>query len=148
MTRDAFGPNLRRKRIQRGITLDQIAQSTKIGLELLEGLERNDFSGWPLGIYARAYIRQYAYAVGVDPDATVDEFCRWFPEGDRRAERTVREHAEIIGHDLSWRDEVPPAVGDERRGAAAASSSTARPAAQSHAMNALVSRLRRAFYRA
>lgn len=146
MTRDAFGPNLRRKRIQRGITLEQIAHSTKIGLELLEGLERNDFSGWPLGIYARAYIRQYAYAVGVDPDATVDEFCRWFPEGDRRAERTVREHAEIVGHDLSWRDEVPSTVGADRRGAAAAS--TQRPAAQSHAMTALVSRLRRAFHRA
>jgi transcriptional regulator with XRE-family HTH domain len=106
MTREAFGPNLRRLRLQRGITIEQIADSTNIAQDLLEGLERNDFSEWPTGIFARAYVRQYAYAVGLDPDSTVDEFCRWFPEGDRRAEPVIREHAEMVGHDLDWRDNV------------------------------------------
>jgi transcriptional regulator with XRE-family HTH domain len=107
MSRDAFGPNLRRIRVQRGISIDKIAADTKVSAELLVGLEKNDFSEWPTGIYARAFIRQYAYAIGVDPDSTVDEFCRWFPQGDRRAERIVREHAGIVGHDLAWRDEAP-----------------------------------------
>ena len=106
MTREAFGPNLRRLRVQRGITVEQIAETTNIAQDLLEGLERNDFSEWPTGIFARAYVRQYAYAIGVDPDATVDEFCRYFPQGDRRAESTMREAAEIVGHDLSWQDDV------------------------------------------
>ena len=78
------------------------------------GLERNDFSHWPYGIYARAYVRQYAKAIGVDPDTTVDEFCRWFPQGDRRVEKVVKEHAEIVGHtDLAWKDDVAP-HGDRR----------------------------------
>ena len=47
MTREAFGPNLRRLRLQRGITIEQIADSTNIAQDLLEGLERNDFSEWP-----------------------------------------------------------------------------------------------------
>lgn len=106
MTRDAFGPNLRRIRLQRGISLDQIADITNIAPDLLAGLERNDFAEWPTGIFARAYVRQYANAVGVDPDATVDEFCRNFPQGDRRAEAAMREHAAIVGHDLSWQDDV------------------------------------------
>jgi transcriptional regulator with XRE-family HTH domain len=119
MSRDAFGPNLRRLRLQRGITLEQIAKLTNVPGELFAGLERNDFSQWPVGIYARAYVRQYAYAIGVDPDSTVDEFCRWFAHGDRRAERVVREHSQIVGHDLSWRDEVPASAGDvDRRGGA------------------------------
>jgi transcriptional regulator with XRE-family HTH domain len=119
MTRDAFGPNLRRLRIQRGVTLPQIADATKVSVELLTGLERNDFTYWPGGIYARAYIRQYADAIGVDPDATVDEFCRWFSQGDRRALRGVREHAEIVGHELTWQDEVPDGTSDsDRRGPA------------------------------
>ena len=95
MSRDAFGPNLRRLRRRRGVSLASIAESTKISVDLLAGLERNDFSRWPNGIYARAYIRQYAYAIGVDPDATVDEFCRWFPQGDRRVYQTMSEQAEI-----------------------------------------------------
>jgi cytoskeletal protein RodZ len=100
--------------------MEQIAESTNIARDLLEGLERNDFSEWPAGIFARAYVRQYAYAIGVDPDSTVDEFCRFFPEGNRRAERVLREHASLVGHDLRWKDDVENErrmtdVGDGRR---------------------------------
>ena len=137
MTRDAFGPNLRRIRLQRGITIEQIADRTNIAEDLLEGLERNDFSEWPTGIFARAYVRQYAYAIGVDPDSTVEEFCREFPQGDRRAEAALREHAEIVGHVLEWRDDV-----EERRRAG----ETADPATLDRPVphSSILSRLRRA----
>lgn len=86
--------------------MEQIAETTNIAQDLLEGLERNDFGDWPVGIFARAYVRQYAYAIGVDPDSTVDEFCRFFPEGDRRAEGVIREQAAMLGHELQWDDDV------------------------------------------
>jgi len=116
MSRDAFGPNLRRLRLQRRLTIEEIAAATRIPAELLHSLERNDFENWPAGLFARAYVRQYAEAVGADGEATVDEFCRWFPAGDRRVGRTVREHAEIVGHASEWHDEIPSDVGRERRG--------------------------------
>ena len=106
MTREAFGPNLRRLRLLRGLSIEQIADRTNIAPDLLEALERNDFSEWPSGVFARAYVRQYAQAVGADPDTIVDEFCRYFPQGDRRAEGVMREHAAIVGHDLDWQDDV------------------------------------------
>src|SRR4029450_10920741 len=114
--REAFGSNLRRTRVQRGVSLEQIAQRTKVSLDLWEAMERNDFSRWPSGIFARAYIRAYAVAIGVDPESTVDEFCRWFPQGDRRIGDVIRGQAEIVGHPLEWKDEVPPSVkaGDRR----------------------------------
>jgi transcriptional regulator with XRE-family HTH domain len=148
MSRQAFGPNLRRIRIQKGISIEKIAAGTKISADLLNGLERNDFSRWPIGIYARAYVRQYAYAIGVDPDSTVDEFCRWFAEGDRRAERTVREQATIAGLDtLAYRDEPPASAGGDRR--AGKRRAGERPKTQPAAQGAgLLVRLRRAFTRA
>jgi transcriptional regulator with XRE-family HTH domain len=100
-----FGPDLRRIRIERGLSIEAIAKETKITADLLAGLERNDFARWPTGLYARAYVRAYAQHIGVDPDATVDEFCRWFPQGDRRAERRMREHSAIVDHQLEWRDD-------------------------------------------
>jgi transcriptional regulator with XRE-family HTH domain len=116
MSRDAFGPNLRRIRIQRHLSVEQIAKTTKVAASLFHGLEQNDFSEWPSGVYSRAFVRQYAEAIGVDADSTVDEFCRWFPQGDRRVERTIREQAEIVGHeDLTWED-VPPGDQVDRRG--------------------------------
>jgi transcriptional regulator with XRE-family HTH domain len=123
--REAFGPNLRRLRLQRGLTLDQIADRTKVGVALWDDLEQNDLSRWPSGIFARAYIREYAEIVGADPDVTVDEFCRWFPEGDRRAERLIRGHAEIVGHPIKWHEQVPPEA-DRRAGASQASDEAAK----------------------
>ena len=120
--RDAFGPNLRRIRVQRGISIYEIVTATNVNAALWEGLEANDLKRWPTGIYARAYVRSYATVIGVDPEATVDQFCRCFPQGDRRAEIVIRGHAEIIGHhDLQYRDQLPPDAGeDDRRGAGAA----------------------------
>jgi len=118
--REAFGPNLRRLRVKRGISLETIAAATKVHTDLWAGLERNDFSRWPAGIYARAYVRAYALEVGIDPDTTVDEFCRMFPNGDRRVARVVREQAALVGHDLRWKDDLVGSVTDEKRSAAPA----------------------------
>jgi len=41
-SRESFGPNLRRIRMQRGVSLDAIARSTKVCVSLWEGFERNE----------------------------------------------------------------------------------------------------------
>lgn len=104
--RDTFGPKLRSERERRGISLETIASVTNVGVELWHGLERNDFSRWPTGIFARAFVRDYARAVGLDSDEVVDEFCRLFPIGDRRASRVIRAQAELIGQSTEYQDEV------------------------------------------
>jgi transcriptional regulator with XRE-family HTH domain len=114
-----FGPRLRRERERRGISLETIAAATKVGADLWEALERNDFARWPSGIFARAFIRDYARVLGLDPEELVDEFCRLFPVGDRRADRLILAHAELIGHQASGLKDanlVPPS-GDRRAGA-------------------------------
>jgi hypothetical protein len=75
-----FGAQLRRHREQKGIGLHTIVQSTKISVGLLEALERNDISRWPTGLFRRAFIRAYATAIGLDPESTVREFLRHFPD--------------------------------------------------------------------
>ena len=142
---DAFGPNLRRIRVQRGVSVHDITAATNVSAALWEGLERNDLTRWPTGIYARSYVRSYAKAIGVDPEATVDEFCRCFPHGDRRAEIVIRGHAEIIGHmDLQWRDHLPPSAadGDRRAGAADAAPPGKAQSSRSTAVGQVVGRLR------
>src|SRR5438093_6447226 len=74
--RETFGPRLRSERERRGISIETIVTVTKAGADLWIGLERNDFSKWPSGIFARAFVRDYAKAVGLDADEVVDEFCR------------------------------------------------------------------------
>ena len=80
-----FVTRLRRERLRNGISLDDIATPNRIKVELLEAFENNDLTDWPRGLYARAWVRAYATAVGLDPADTVDEFCRLYLHGDRRA---------------------------------------------------------------
>ena len=112
--RHTFGPRLRSERERRGISLDTIAVATKVSADLWDGLERNDFSRWPSGIFARAFVRDYARAVGLDADEVVDEFCRLFPIGDRRASRLIKAQAELIGHSPALTETMMPTTGDRR----------------------------------
>ena len=60
------GEFLRRARERRGLTLQQIAEATKIPLRHLSALERDEFAALPSGMYRRAEVRAYADAVGLD----------------------------------------------------------------------------------
>lgn len=80
ISRHAFGSRLRTQRERRGVTLESIVESTKIKQSLLEALERGDASQWPRGLFRRAYIRDYACAIGLAPEPLVAEFVKLFPE--------------------------------------------------------------------
>lgn len=69
-----LGPRLRAHRESRGLTLDALAETTKIQRSLLADLERNNLSRWPAGIYGRAFIREYAKALGLPPNEVLEEF--------------------------------------------------------------------------
>jgi cytoskeleton protein RodZ len=78
-TLDDFGATLRQARERRGVSLKQIAAATKISVAALEGLERNDITRLPGGIFSRAFVRSYAVEVGLDPDKTIQQFVASFP---------------------------------------------------------------------
>jgi len=78
----SFGAQLRQHREQRQVALSTIATLTKIKMSLLEGLERDDLTHWPAGIYRRSYIRAYAEAIGLDADSIVREFLALYPDPD------------------------------------------------------------------
>lgn len=78
--RESFGARLRRERERRNISIASIADSTKILGALLEGLENDDVSRWPIGFYRRAFLRSYATAIGLDPEETWLEFAARHPE--------------------------------------------------------------------
>ena len=71
-----FGRRLRDEREHRGLTLEAIADSTKIPLSLLAGLERGDVENWPHGLFGRAHLRNYAATVGLSSEPLIVEFLR------------------------------------------------------------------------
>ena len=74
-----FGAKLRQARVKRGVSLEEIANASKISIAVLEELERNDISRLPQGVLGRGFIRSYATQVGLEPEPTVAEFVARFP---------------------------------------------------------------------
>jgi hypothetical protein len=66
-TPDSFGRSLRSERERRGISLDAIADCTKIRRAFLVALERGDLGMMPPGVFRRGIVFAYAAAIGLEP---------------------------------------------------------------------------------
>ncbi len=69
-----FGERMQREREMRGITLEEIAESTKIGTRSLRALEEEDFDKLPGGIFNKGFVRAYAKYLGIDEEQAVTDF--------------------------------------------------------------------------
>jgi cytoskeleton protein RodZ len=70
----SLGAQLKKAREQRGVGLDEIAQTTKIGTRFLRALEGDHYEQLPGGIFNKGFIRAYARAVGLDEETAIAEY--------------------------------------------------------------------------
>ena len=70
----SFGESLRRERELRGVSLREIADHTKISVRFLQALEEDRLDVLPGGMFPRAFVRQYALFLGLDPEKAVTDF--------------------------------------------------------------------------
>ena len=77
-----IGSTLRDERIRRGLGIDQIEADTKIRAKYLMALEDERFEALPGAAYARAFLRDYAEELGLDPQAMVDRLNAVIPPED------------------------------------------------------------------
>ena len=71
-----IGSRLRQAREQRGLTLRDIATTTKISMTALAAIEHNDFACLPSGVFRRAFVRAFATEVGLNADELAREYPR------------------------------------------------------------------------
>lgn len=77
---DEIGQKLRSARIEKGYTLDDLQQITKIQKRYLIAIEEGNFDALPGDFYVRAFIKQYADTVGIDSDALLTQFQQDIPD--------------------------------------------------------------------
>jgi cytoskeleton protein RodZ len=91
-----FGEELRRQREIRGISLREIADSTKISGRFLEAIEKGDLKTLPAPAFTRGFIREYARYLGLVPDEIVDAYMA----AVRRAEARERDEEPSADHPI------------------------------------------------
>ncbi|WP_017471947.1 helix-turn-helix domain-containing protein [Amphibacillus jilinensis] len=68
-----IGEKLKEARLEKGLSLDDVQRLTKIQTRHLQAIERNDFSVIPGSFYIRAFIKEYANVVDLDPNQLLSE---------------------------------------------------------------------------
>lgn len=67
-----IGDALRSTRERRGLSIDQVAQDTRISPRFLEALEAEQFDELPAPVYVRGFIRSYANYLKIEPQPLLD----------------------------------------------------------------------------
>lgn len=82
-----FGETLRQARLDKGVSLAEAEQDTRIRQKYLEALESEDWSAVPPPVYTRGFVRTYAEYLGLNPRAMVDLYQ---PGPRREPQPTIR----------------------------------------------------------
>lgn len=74
------GELLKEKRLKKDLTIEEVANRTRIKTEYLEAIEKNDFKNLPALTFTKGFLRSYAKTLRVNPDTVVAMFRRDFVE--------------------------------------------------------------------
>ncbi|PYF04771.1 cytoskeletal protein RodZ [Ureibacillus chungkukjangi] len=75
-----LGTRLKEARLSKGYSLDDLQEITKIQKRYLVAIEEGNYSIMPGTFYVRAFIKQYAEAVGLDAEEVLSEFKKEIPD--------------------------------------------------------------------
>jgi len=75
-----LGALLRKAREQRGYTLDDIQEVTKIRKRYLEAIENGEYKVLPGSFYVRAFVKTYAETVGLDAEEVLRLYQKELPK--------------------------------------------------------------------
>jgi cytoskeleton protein RodZ len=71
-----LGEKLRQAREERGISISEVAEQTRISRQYLECIENNDYKILPGGIFNKGFVKSYAKYVGVDEQEALRDYTQ------------------------------------------------------------------------
>lgn len=75
-----IGRVLTEARLERNLSIEQVAEYTRISPRFLVALEREEFYELPAPVYVRGFLRSYANFLGLDPQPLLEELAAIDPE--------------------------------------------------------------------
>lgn len=92
-----LGDKLRSARLEKKLTIAQVAAATQIKPHVIEEIERDDFTKITAPIYGKGFVKLYAQCVGLDPIPLVNEYVRYYAKYTRPSLQTDGVRAENRG---------------------------------------------------
>lgn len=96
-TGQSLGSYLQRERLKKQITLEEIAEQTRINLTTLQAIESNDRSKMPAEVFSKGFIKIYAKLLGLDVQDVLERYDR---------EMALTDEDSIRNHDVFYNEKM------------------------------------------
>jgi cytoskeleton protein RodZ len=106
----SLGEKLRQAREERGISISEVAEQTRISPLYLKSIEADDYKPLPGGIFNKGFVRSYARYVGFDENEALQDYNELMAVNDVPAETDQRIHHSEVWTDDSTRSMAPTII--------------------------------------
>lgn len=107
-----LGEKLRQAREERGISLSEVAEQTRISPHYIESIERDDYKPLPGGIFNKGFIKSFAKYVGVDEQEALNDYSLVVASNEGKADEDLKVYKpEVLTDDHSSRSMIPTVIG-------------------------------------
>jgi cytoskeletal protein RodZ len=107
----SLGEKLRQAREERGISISEVAEQTRISPLYIESIENDDYKTLPGGIFNKGFVRSYAKFIGFDEQEALSDYSRLAAENEILAEQPLKVHrSEVLTDDNSTKSMLPTLV--------------------------------------
>lgn len=107
-----LGEKLRQAREERGISLTEVAEQTRISPQYIESIERDDYKPLPGGIFNKGFVKSFAKYVGVDENEALADYLNVIAEKEGQDDEDLKTYKpEVLTDDYSSRSMIPTILG-------------------------------------
>ena len=102
---ESLGRYFQECRVQRGMSLEEVSARTRIGLQTLQALERDDYPSLPVEVTVKGFVRAYARCLGLDEQDVSVRYQQFAAEYFRIAQPvdSIRRVEQTAAHEPVWR---------------------------------------------
>lgn len=106
-----LGEKLREAREERGISLTEVAEQTRISPHYIESIERDDYKPLPGGIFNKGFIKSFAKYVGVNEQEALSDYLGLIAENEGKENEDLKTYKpEVLTDDNSSRSIIPTII--------------------------------------
>jgi cytoskeletal protein RodZ len=106
-----LGEKLRQAREERGISISEIAEQTRISAHYLDCIENDDYRTLPGGIFNKGFVKSYAKYVGISEQEALQDYARLVEQQDGSASDEPKNYKpEVLTDDRTSTGVIPTAI--------------------------------------
>ncbi len=106
-----LGEKLREAREERGISISEVAEQTRISSLYISSIEKDDYKPLPGGIFNKGFVKSYAKFIGIDEHEALQDYARIVTETEEQDDGELRRYRpEVLTDDNSISSMVPTII--------------------------------------